>query len=63
MNEKQKCVKRVELLHKADRLMSDALRLGKHHPLFGLAVCEAQMHLDDAVAWADAKQTKLKKDA
>jgi len=61
MTEKQKCLKRVELLQVADRFMLEALRLGGHHPCFGEAVCDAQLHLDDAITWADKGQTLLKK--
>lgn len=61
MTERQKLIKRVELLHKADCLMSEALRLGGHHPCFGEAVCDAQLHLDDAIVWADKKQTLREK--
>jgi hypothetical protein len=61
MTEKQKRIKRVDLLHQADRLMGEALRLSGHHPCFGEAVCNAQIHLDDAIVWADRGQTLRKK--
>ena len=61
MTEKQKIVERVKLLHAADRLMREALQVGGHHPCFGEAVCDAQLHLDDAIVWADKKQTLLPK--
>jgi hypothetical protein len=61
MTEKQKRIKRVELLHEADHLLSLAKRLGGHHPCFGEAVCDAQVHIDDAIVWADQRQTLLKK--
>ena len=59
MTEKQRRLKRIELLHEADHLLGEALRVGGHHPCFGESVCNAQMHLDDAVVWADKKQTLL----
>jgi len=59
MNEKQKRIKRVELLQKADHLLAEAKWLGGHHLCFGEAVCDAQMHIDDAIVWADRRQTLL----
>jgi len=61
MTEKKKRIKRVELLHEADDLLAKALRLGGHHPCFGEAIVTAQTHIDDAIVWADEKQTLLKK--
>lgn len=57
MTKNQKCNKRVELLHAADALLREALKIGRHHPCFGEAVCDAQIHIDDAIVWADSKQT------
>ena len=61
MTEKQKRIKRVELLHQADSILREALKLGGHHPCFGEAVCDAQLHIDDAIVWADRNQTLRKK--
>jgi len=48
-------------MQEADALLGEALRIGGHHPCFGEAVCDAQIHIDDAIVWADRKQTLLKK--
>ena len=61
MSERQKRIKRVHLLQEADSLLREALKLGGHHPCFGEAVCDAQIHIDDAVVWADRGQTLRKK--
>ena len=61
MTEKQKRIKRVELLQRADDLLGEAMRLGGHHPCFGEAIVTAQTHIDDAIVWADRNQTLLKK--
>ena len=61
MTEKQKRIKRVELLQQADKLLGEALRLGGHHPCFGQCIVDAQMWLDDAITWADRNQTLLEK--
>lgn len=56
MNKKQKIAKRRQLLHDADKLLCEALRLGGHHPCFGEAVVQAQGLILDALAWDEAAE-------
>jgi hypothetical protein len=56
---KFKVTKAVKLLHQADRLMAEAMRLLPKNRRFTAAVCDTQIHLDDAITLADLKQTKL----
>lgn len=61
MTEKEKCIKRVELLQKADGLLKEALSLGGHHFECGTSICDAQLHIDDAIVWADRKSNTSQK--
>ena len=58
---KSKVTKAVELLHKADDLMREAMKLLPQNIRFTNAVVDAQIQLDDAITLADIKQTMLKK--
>jgi hypothetical protein len=60
---KSKTVKIVELLWEVDDLLKQALKLGGHkNPQFTRTIVDAQILLDDAVVYADKRQTLLPKE-